>query len=117
MNDDLISRSVLNDIWELYKRYHRVGTNFHEFGVALKEIIDNAQPVVAENATSESSQGDVAYLCDGDNCPEEKASCKHGGPCRHTTNIEHAINFRRFHDTDNFFEVENVMRIEGQENQ
>lgn len=58
----------------------------------------------------------VAYLCDGNNCPVDKASCKHGGPCRHTTNIEHAINFRRFHDTDAFYEVENVMRIEGQEN-
>lgn len=58
----------------------------------------------------------VAYLCDGEKCPEEKASCKHGGPCRHTSDIEHAINFRRFHDTDAFYEVENVMRIEGQEN-
>lgn len=59
----------------------------------------------------------VAYLCDGNNCPAEKASCKHGGPCRHTLNIEHAINFRRFSNTDAFYEVENVMRIEGQENQ
>lgn len=71
-----------------------------------KDTVDDLRP-----------QGDVAYLCDGNNCPEEKASCKHGGPCRHTTNIEHAINFRRFHDTDKFFEVENVIRIEESENQ
>lgn len=58
----------------------------------------------------------VVYLCDGNKCPEEKASCKHGGPCRHTADIEHAINFRRFPDTDDFYEVENVMRIEDQEN-
>lgn len=58
----------------------------------------------------------VVYLCDGNKCPEEKASCKHGGPCRHTADIEHAINFRRYYDTDTFYEVEHVMRIEGQEN-
>lgn len=48
----------------------------------------------------------VVYLCDGKQCPEEKASCKRGGPCRHTSNIEHAINFKKFHDTDTFYEVE-----------
>lgn len=50
----------------------------------------------------------VIYLCDGNQCPAEKASCKHGGPCRHTTNIEHAINFKRMLDTDIFYEVEVV---------
>lgn len=50
----------------------------------------------------------VIYLCDGNQCPAEKASCKRGGPCRHTTNIEHAINFKRMHDTDIFYEVEVV---------
>ena len=50
----------------------------------------------------------VCYLCDGNKCPAEKASCKHGGPCRHTSNIEHAVNFRRFHNTDTYYEVEEV---------
>lgn len=111
MNDDLISREYLKKNWT------GIDTPVGYRKVVDLEIIDNAPTVVAENATSESPQGDVVYLCDGDNCPAEKASCKHGGPCRHTTNIEHAINFRRFHDTDKFFEVENIMRIEGQENQ
>lgn len=85
----------------------------------LLECVKAGEPVGnTDNApTVERPQGNLVYLCDGDNCPAEKASCKHGGPCRHTTNIEHAINFRRFHDTDKFFEVENVMRIDGQENQ
>lgn len=48
----------------------------------------------------------VLYLCDGNQCPTEKASCKRGGECRHTSNIEHAINFRRFYDTDTFYEVQ-----------
>ncbi len=48
----------------------------------------------------------VLYLCDGNQCPAEKAGCKHGGPCRHTSNVEHAINFKRFHDTDTFYEIE-----------
>lgn len=37
----------------------------------------------------------VAYICDGKKCPEEKASCLKGGPCHHTTDIDHAINFER----------------------
>lgn len=50
----------------------------------------------------------VLYLCDKNQCPAKKAGCKHGGPCRHTSNIEHAVNFRRFHDTDTYYEVEEV---------
>jgi len=53
MTNDLISREALNDIWELYKKYQpRLGTNVYEFGVALKDIIDNAPAV--ENNISET---------------------------------------------------------------
>lgn len=48
----------------------------------------------------------VIYLCDGNQCPAEIASCKRGGPCRHTSNVEHAINFKKFNETNDFYEVE-----------
>ena len=46
MNNDLISREVLEDIWKLYKQYQpRLATNVYEFGIALRDIIDNAPTV------------------------------------------------------------------------
>lgn len=50
----------------------------------------------------------VAYLCDGKKCPEEKASCKKGGPCHHTTDINHAINFGRMKcgENEKYYEFE-----------
>lgn len=46
MDNDLISREVLKGIWELYKQYQpRLATNVYKFGVALKDIIDNAPTV------------------------------------------------------------------------
>jgi hypothetical protein len=43
---DLIHRDVLNDILELYESYQpRLATNVYEFGVALRELIDNAPTV------------------------------------------------------------------------
>lgn len=45
-NDDLIRRSTLKEIWELYKKYQpSLATNVYEFGVALKDIIDNATTI------------------------------------------------------------------------
>jgi len=65
MNNDLISREVLNDIWELYKKYHRVGTNFHEFGVALKDIIDNAPTVARTERPFVMIDGKAIYITQG----------------------------------------------------
>ena len=46
---DLISRSVLKEIWELYEKYQpSLATNVYEFGVALKGLIDNAPTVEPE---------------------------------------------------------------------
>ena len=46
MDNDLISRSALKEIWELYEKYQpSLATNVYEFGVALKGIIDNAPTV------------------------------------------------------------------------
>lgn len=43
---DVISRDVLKDIWALYKKYQpRLATNVYEFGVALRELIDNAPTI------------------------------------------------------------------------
>ena len=51
MSNDLIRREVLNDILELYEKHHpRLATNVYEFGVALRELIKNVEPVkVPEN--------------------------------------------------------------------
>ena len=47
---DLISRSALKEIWELYEKYQpSLATNVYEFGVALKGIIDNAPTVAVDN--------------------------------------------------------------------
>ena len=54
MNNDLISREALNDIWELYKQYQpRLATNVYEFGEALRELIDNAPTVANERPQGE----------------------------------------------------------------
>lgn len=43
---DLICRSVLDEIRQLYKDYQpRLATNVYEFGIALKELIDNAPTI------------------------------------------------------------------------
>ena len=42
----IIDANVLKEIWELYKNYQpSLATNVYEFGVALKELIDNAPTV------------------------------------------------------------------------
>lgn len=47
---DTISRSVLQEIWELYEKYQpSLATNVYEFGVALKGIIDNARFVAKKS--------------------------------------------------------------------
>ena len=43
---DLISRSILDDVWELYKEYQPcLATEVYEFGEALKALIDNAPSI------------------------------------------------------------------------
>ena len=55
---DLISRSVLKEIWELYEKYQpSLATNVYEFGVALKGIIDNTSTFEPDG-----TQLSVAYL-------------------------------------------------------
>lgn len=94
MNDDLISRKalkkVINEYIDEYSDTDNEG-NHCEKWCAMKEAemaIDNASPV-------DIKPNNVAYICDGKKCPEEKASCLKGGPCHHTTDIDHAINFER----------------------
>jgi len=46
MGSELINREVLNEIWNLYKKYQPyLATNVYEFGVALKDLIDNAPAI------------------------------------------------------------------------
>jgi hypothetical protein len=53
MSKELISRDILDDIWELYEKYHPyLATRVLEFGDALKDLIDNA-PTVEERSESE----------------------------------------------------------------
>jgi len=69
MTNDLISREALNDIWELYKKYQpRLGTNVYEFGVALKDIIDNA-PTVEPCYQTTSCLDCKMYDNENHNCP------------------------------------------------
>ena len=101
MNDDLISRAWLKKAIEnlvaggaeRLKDYYENGSKSEENewigGVYdVWELIDNAPPV-------DIKPKNVAYICDGKKCPEEKASCLKGGPCHHTSDIDHAINFER----------------------
>lgn len=43
---DLKSRSILDDVWKLYKEYQPcLATEVYEFGEALKTLIDNAPSI------------------------------------------------------------------------
>ena len=93
MNNDLISRDVLNDILELYERHHpRLATNVYEFGVALRELIDNAPTVplpdfkegykqaILDGKTNFSRpQGEWIMEENNKDYPDGKGTCSHCG--------------------------------------
>lgn len=54
-NNELTSREVLNDILDLYERHHpRLAINVYEFGVALRDLIDNAPTITIEDKEKEA---------------------------------------------------------------
>lgn len=72
MSKELVSRDILDDIWDLYEKYHPyLATRVWEFGYALKEIIITS-PTVEERPQGKWILHGMIYYCSncGHDCGE-----------------------------------------------